>query len=190
MILDLLRERFSVRSFRTTPVPENVLNEMLEAGRLAPSGGNEQAWCFGVITDKQMIANVSQAAYHQDWIASAPLLIVLCTHEIQEAFWEGVQQQRFPDLTDALSSMDRKLFSALNSEEHQTKIPGAYMTCVALEYDIGCTWVSRFNVDRVARVIEVPSGYFPSEILVFGYLDGAGTQAAKKPLEEVVFYRC
>lgn len=42
MVLDLLKTRCSVRSFSTEPIPDDIRMEILEAGRLSPSGGNEQ----------------------------------------------------------------------------------------------------------------------------------------------------
>lgn len=190
MILDLLRKRFSVRSFQETPVPVDILHDMLEAGRLSPSGGNEQAWRFGVITDGSIIARVAEAAYQQKWIAFAPLVIVLCTQKDQDDNGgRDIQVQRFPEWADEVMSMDAQLYSALNSEEHQTKIPAVHMALVALEHGIGCTWVSRFEVSSVARIINVPDGYFPSEILVFGYPAESGHQAKKRPLDELVFCR-
>jgi len=190
MILDLLRKRFSVRRFTPAPVPDDVLRDMLEAARLSPSGGNEQAWRFGVIADTPTIARVAEAAYRQRWIGSAPLLIVLCTREVEDdRGGRDIQAQRFPEWADAIMSMDAELYLALNSEEHQTKIPGVHMALVALEHGIGCTWVSRFNVRSVARIVDVPEGYFPSEILAFGYPAGPGRHAAKKPLDELVFWR-
>jgi nitroreductase len=163
---------------------------MLEAGRLSPCSGNEQAWRFGVITDRSAIARVAEAAYQQKWIASAPLLIVLCTRKVQDDIGgRDIQVQRFPEWADAMKSMDAKLYSALNSEEHQTKIPAVHIALVALEHDIGCTWVSRYDVSSVARIINVPDGYFPSEILTFGYPAGSGHHAKKKSLDEIVFHR-
>jgi nitroreductase len=40
-----------VRKFKDTPVPDEVIQEMLEMARLAPSGGNRQGWVFGVVRD-------------------------------------------------------------------------------------------------------------------------------------------
>lgn len=188
MILDLLKKRFSARRFQDTPIPGDVLADMLEAGRLSPSGGNEQAWRFGVIMDRSVIARVAEAAYQQKWIASAPLLIVLCSRKVQDDNGgRDIQIQRFPEWVDAITSMDAQLYSALNSEEHQTKIPAAHMALVALEHGIGCTWVSRYDVSSVARIIDAPDGYFPSEILTFGYPAGPSCHAQKKSLDELVF---
>ena len=60
MILELLRGRFSVRSFQKKPIAAGILQDMLEAGRLSPSGGNEQAWRFGLITNPSIIAQVAE----------------------------------------------------------------------------------------------------------------------------------
>ncbi|WP_346889893.1 nitroreductase family protein [Clostridium sp. UBA1056] len=79
MLLDLLRNRTSIRDFTGEDISMEVIKYILEAGRLSPSGGNEQSWKFGVIIDKDMIKKVSEIAYNQKWIESASILIVLYT---------------------------------------------------------------------------------------------------------------
>ncbi len=63
------------------------------------------------------------------------------------------------------------------------------MALAALEHGVGCTWVSCFEVRSVARIINPPQGYFPSEILAFGYPAKPGRHAEKKSLGELVFWR-
>ena len=60
MIIELLEKRISVRKYQDKPLPANVLQTILEAGRLSPSGGNEQAWVFGMITDKALITAIAE----------------------------------------------------------------------------------------------------------------------------------
>jgi nitroreductase len=104
VITELLRTRFSVRQFRDQPVPDNVLQDILEAGRLSPSGGNEQPWAFGVITDPTLIAQVAEIAHRQTWIAQAPLLIVLCTLGVDESRGgRDIQLARFPEYAEAIN---------------------------------------------------------------------------------------
>jgi len=55
MLLDLLRKRYSCRNFSDRKISKEIINYMLECGRLSPSGGNEQPWKFGVITDSDVI---------------------------------------------------------------------------------------------------------------------------------------
>ena len=189
MIVDLLSKRVSVRKFQDKPIPDDVLHEILEAGRLSPSGGNEQPWVFGVITDPAVIAQIAEAARRQMWIAKAPLLIVLCvTIVADERGGRDIQVHRYPEYADVITQMDKKLYSALNQEEHQTKIAGAHMALAALECGVGSCWVSRFEVRRVADLLHLPEGTIPAEILVLGYPEKARKPAGKKSLDEVVFY--
>ncbi len=189
MILSLVRARFSVRQFQDRPVPDEVLDEILEAGRLAPSGGNEQPWIFGVISDRKRIAEIAESAYRQMWIASAPLLIVLCITPVADVRGgRGIQMQRYPEYADEIARMEAGLYWALNQEEHQTKIAGTQMMLAALEHGVGTCWVSRFQVRDLAERLCLPAPYLPAEILVMGYPRQQRAQAAKKPREQVVFH--
>lgn len=188
MIVDLQKKRFSARIFQDKPVPEDVIKEILEAGRLSPSGGNEQPWLFGVVTDSELIGELSEASYDQQWIAKAPLIIVLCARIVEDRRGgRDIQKKRFPDFADEIDSMDRDLYSALNLEEHQTKIPGTVMSLAALEHGVGSTWVSLFDVARVADLLRLPEGYIPSETLVFGYPTEDGGPSPKKKARDVAF---
>jgi nitroreductase len=189
MILDLLRKRHSVRAFQDRPVPDDVLNDVLEAGRLSPSGGNEQPWAFGMIADRDRIAQIAEIAHGQKWIAQAPLLIVLCTVGVDDARGgRDIQRQRFPEYVEAIDAMEQGLYRALNMEEHQTKIAGTHMALAALAHGVGSCWVSRFEVRRLASLLHLPATHVPSEILVLGYPERPRRAAQKKPLDEMVFY--
>ncbi len=123
MLLDLLKKRCSVRNFSDKDISEKIIDYILETGRLSPSGGNEQPWRFGVITDQDLIKEVSEIAYNQNWIANASLLIALCTIiTADERGGRNIQKARFPELKTVFESMERELFAKLNQEEHQTKI--------------------------------------------------------------------
>ena len=53
-LMDVIRKRRSVRSFKSDPIPDHVLLEILEAGQLSPSGGNGQNRYFGVVKDERI----------------------------------------------------------------------------------------------------------------------------------------
>ena len=188
MIVDLLRKRCSMRKFQDKPIPQDIIDYIIEAGRLSPSGGNEQPWMFGIINDKILIDKISDAAYNQKWLNSSPLLIVLCTKIIEdEKGARNIQVSRYPEWENDILEMNKELYSKLNSEEHQTKIPGSYMALAALEHGIMSNWVSLFNVDVVSALLNLQSNYLPSEIIAFGYPDDKLRYRDKKPKEEIVF---
>jgi nitroreductase len=189
MIIELLRNRFSVRKFQDRLIPDDIVQDILEAGRLSPSGGNEQPWAFGVITDRNLIAQIVEMAYQQEWIAKAPLLIVLCTVGVSDTRGgRDIQKYRFPEYAEVIDKMDQDLYWALNQEEHQTKIAGTHMVLAALEHGVGSCWVSRFDVKCLAKLLNLPRGYIPSEILVLGYSEQEQKLTKKKELDEVIFY--
>lgn len=189
MLLDLLKTRNSVRHFKDQEIPNEIVDYILEAGRLSPSGGNEQSWMFGVINDKEIIKDVSEIAYNQKWLMSAKLLIILCTKIVQqEAGGRDIQLARYPKFSAEIKGMDDEMYSRLNLEEHQTKIPGTHMVLAALEKGIGSTWVSYFDVDRLSQLMNLPNGLIASEIIAFGYPLKEQKSASKKNLEDIVFY--
>lgn len=189
MIIDLLRKRYSVRKFIDKEIPKDIIDSIIEAGRLSPSGGNEQPWKFGVISDKSLINSISEIAYNQSWIKSAPLLIVLCTTIVEDSRkGRDIQKYRFPKWSKEIETMDKELYSNINLEEHQTKIPGTHMILQALEYGIFTTWVSYFDVEKVTDLLRLPKLCIPSEIIVFGYSNEEVKLRPKKKAEELTFY--
>jgi nitroreductase len=189
MLLELLKKRSSVRSFSKKVISKEIIDYILEAGRLSPSGGNEQPWKFGVINDKKLIKRISEIAYNQHWIAEADLLIVLCVDVVgDEHGGRDIQKARFPELEAEIEEMERELYSKLNQEEHQSKIAGTHMVLAALEHGIGSTWVSYFKVDELSKLLGLSRNFIPAEIIAFGYPDNKKDAQKKKSIDEIVFY--
>jgi nitroreductase len=186
MILDLLKRRYSARTFLDQPVSDEILSEMLEAARLAPSGGNEQAWAFGVVTDRTLIREIASLSYYNEkWMTRAPLIVALCTRLTGSM---TAEELRFPELAAASD----EYLEYIGMEEHQVKIPGTQMAMVALEHGVQCTWVSHFRVKEVAKVLHLPVRYLPTNLLVFGYPQGENPTESGRPrkrdLRDIVFY--
>lgn len=70
--------RRSARKYLTTPIPNEWIDEMLEAARRAPSPGNGQEHVFGVIKDTATKQLLAEAAGKQLWIADAPVVFACC----------------------------------------------------------------------------------------------------------------
>ena len=58
-VMEAIKKRRSIRIFKSTPVDQNALDNILEAGRLAPSWANTQTWEFIVVRDKVLIEKVT-----------------------------------------------------------------------------------------------------------------------------------
>jgi nitroreductase len=73
-LMNVLRDRRSIRKYKTTPVPQDEIEFVLEAARLAPSWSNRQCWRYIVVTDEGLRKKITK----RDWAAEAPVVIVGC----------------------------------------------------------------------------------------------------------------
>src|SRR5205823_14544850 len=74
---DAIRTVLAVRHFKDTPIPEPIVRQIVEAGRLTASAGNSQPWHFIVVRDKETLRRLGQLASTGPYIPQAPLAIVV-----------------------------------------------------------------------------------------------------------------
>jgi nitroreductase len=72
--LEALRRRRSVRKYTGQPIPRADLETIVDAGRLAATGGNRQPWDFIVVTDRALIDQLKVAA---EWMAQAGAIVAV-----------------------------------------------------------------------------------------------------------------
>ncbi len=72
--LETIRKRRSIRRFTEDTVPKMNLEIIVDAGRLAATGSNQQPWDFVVVTDRSMIAQFKVSG---TWIVGAAAVIVV-----------------------------------------------------------------------------------------------------------------
>ncbi|MFA6358100.1 MAG: nitroreductase family protein [Candidatus Omnitrophota bacterium] len=75
--LKLLKIRRSVRNFQNKSIPQGELEEIVDAARFAPTARNVQPWEFVVVTDKNTLNHLAQAAENGRFIAQAAACIVV-----------------------------------------------------------------------------------------------------------------
>jgi nitroreductase len=75
--LELFRKRRSVRVFQEKPIAKNVLEDIVDAARLAPTARNVQPWEFVVVTGKDMLKEIAGITDHGKFIANAAACILV-----------------------------------------------------------------------------------------------------------------
>ena len=73
--LDLVKKRYSVRSYLPRAIEADKMNYIMECVRLAPSAVNFQPWHFSIVTDSEKLLKL-KSAYAREWIESVPCIIV------------------------------------------------------------------------------------------------------------------
>ncbi|MFW5713211.1 MAG: nitroreductase family protein [Brevefilum sp.] len=88
--LEAIFTRRSVRNFRSDPVVEEDIEELLRAGMQAPSAKNEQPWPFVVIDNPELLHAIPDFHPHAKMLMEAPLAILVCSDrklETKRASW-------------------------------------------------------------------------------------------------------
>ena len=79
--IECIKTRRSIRKFKPDPIPRELLNEVLDCARHAPSSMGKQPWLFVVVKDhaqKERLAELKAKSYASPWMVDAPVLIGVC----------------------------------------------------------------------------------------------------------------
>ena len=163
-VMEAIRTRFSSRGFADREVEPEKIRLIMEAGRLAPTGSNEQMNKHIVVTDKALIHQMVAACKDQEWIHTAPAILVevgasdrtmVCGHSVR--------------LTDGVIAM-------------------SYMTLEAVSLGLQFVWLGWFEPEKVRPILNIPDDYMVVAVAPFGYAAKDGAPAPKKSAEEVIVY--
>jgi nitroreductase len=84
-----LKTRHSVRAFENRPIPKEILEDIVDCGRLAASAINIQPWEFVVVTNPEVLGQVARATDHGKFIAQATACIAVVTQSTKYYLEDG-----------------------------------------------------------------------------------------------------
>jgi nitroreductase len=166
-IYETIKQRTSVRSYRSSPVETEKLNRILDAARLAPSGKNGQPWIFIVVKDEKTRERLVSACKGQTFIGEAPLVIVAC----------GREELAYTKMGGYWNSLPVDIGIAL---EH--------LMLAAVSEGLGTCWIGAFIEDDVRAILGVPEDVKIVALTPVGYPAGERTVRPRKALEEIVHH--
>ena len=164
--LDLAEKRRSVRAYKPDPVPDEMLQQVLEAGRLAPSACNKQPWRFLVIrgeTGRRALGT----AYAREWFWKAPVVIAVCILP-QEAWVRSYDGKNYA-MVDGAIALD-------------------HMTLAAAELGLGTCWIGAFDPAAAREILGLPDGVEIVGMTPLGFPDVEPNPRprSRRPLGETV----
>jgi nitroreductase len=165
-LLTLLKSRRSIRRYRPDPVPDEMIEQLLEAGRWAPSASNRQPWAFVVVRDEAIRREVAQHAayYFIRWahVEEAPLLIVLCG--------------------DGRNPVYRQFL------HEDVGLAGSQIMLQAKALGLGTCWLGGLDRKAIAAVIKLPEHLEVIGLLTVGFPAEEPETRPRKPLAEIAHY--
>jgi nitroreductase len=87
--ITVIKTRRSVRSYTRDPIPKEVLEDIIDCGRLAPTGRGVQPWEFIVVTNPDVRADLAQIAEYGKFIAEAPACVVVFCEDTKYYLEDG-----------------------------------------------------------------------------------------------------
>ena len=169
---EAIKTRRSIRKFAPDDVPNEMIEQILEAARLAPSAANRQQWRFSVVRDKEVKKEIRRICWNQPQIEEAPVVIV-CFADLEQYLIVRHYAFRYEKY---LGSSDISLIQEkLNFAIANTYIAVDHLVLMATALGLGTCWVggfddaSEFNrlfdlADNMIPVVAVPVGYSAEDI--------------------------
>jgi nitroreductase len=165
---ELIRNRESIRNYDPEkPVPQKVLDKILEAGRIAPSACNDQPWMFLVIRSEQMLHAVRDC-YSRPWFKEAPLVLVVVG--LKDKAWV-------------------RSFDGYNSIETDVAIAFTHLMLAAENEGVGTCWIEAYDPKILRKALDLDESQVVFGITPLGYPKAGFVKKGekiRKSMQEIV----
>ena len=157
-LLDLILSRRSIRRYEKKDISEEVLQQILEAGRQAPSAANRQPIRFVIVNDHDILKNLCDNLINR-FVKYAPVAIVGCA-DIKSL------------LTGKWAVVD-------------TTIAMQNMVIAAWTLGIGSCWIGACNEKKLKELLKIPDKWKFVALVTLGYPAEQPKPRKKKTFEEM-----
>jgi len=162
---ELLTCRYSVRAYRPDPVPDEVLEKVLFAARMAPTAANRQPFQVIVIRTAGRQQDLARI-YHRDWFRQAPLALCVCG--LPDKAW--VRRDGW------------------NACETDASIVMTHIILAAADLGLGTCWIANFDPSAAREALRLHESVIPLAFTPLGFPADDPTPKDRKPLNELVRY--
>jgi len=147
--IEAINGRRSIRKFKDRQIEKELIGQLLDAARMAPSAGNIQARDFIVISDKITRQKLAKAAMGQSFIEQAPVAIVVIAN-IERSSRIYRSRGELYAIQDASAGIENLLLAAHS-------------------LGLGTCWVGAFDEAQVTALLGIPDKARPVAIIPLGY---------------------
>ncbi|MBT3813829.1 nitroreductase family protein [Candidatus Woesearchaeota archaeon] len=168
-ILDLIKNRRTIKTFMPKYVSWEKISRIIDAGRHAPSCGNVQNWKFLLVSDPDQKQQVAEAAYKQYEIIQAGTLIIVCGEPEKAERYYGLRGERLYSVQNCAAAIQNMLLEAES-------------------LGLGTRWIGGFDEEALKTMFKIPPDVRPQAIIAIGYPKEVPPKPPKYPLETVVYF--
>ena len=174
----LLKHR-SIRKFLSTPIPEEILTEILTAATRASTCGNMQLYSL-VVTREQETRDLLAPCHFNQPASKAPCIITVCADIHRFSMW---CQQR-----DAEPSYDN--FAWFLNATTDALLAAQNLCIEAENHNLGICYLGTtiYTAEKISEILALPKGVIPITAIAMGYPDEAPQLTDRLPLDAIVHY--
>ena len=178
--LSLLLNHRSIRKYQDREIPQEVLDNVLEAGARASNTGNMQVYSVVVTRSAEMKEKLSPLHFNQPMIKQAPVVLTVAADVARFHHWcalNGAEKSYDNFLWFVCGCVDSMLFAQ-------------NLSVAAESYGLGLCFLGTtlYMAKEIAQVLEMPQGVVPITTITLGYPDERPERTDRLPLEAVVHY--
>ena len=156
-----IKERRSVRNFQEKDIDKELLREIIQAGKFAPSAQNKQPWKFVVVRDPETKSKLAEKARKQLWIGDAGVVIAALGMDKKD-----------PSIYERWAERD-----VMTAVEH--------MVLTAWELGYGTCWIGAFEQKDIKEILDIPEAMTVINLLPIGVPDQKPEPRGRKPFDEI-----
>jgi len=201
-VAEAIQQRHSTRSFKRTPVSEEMILQMLEAARLAPSASNSQPWRFVVVTDAGEKGKLRQLCFNQAFIEDAGVVFVCCAD--LSSYSKETYRRRRQEAVDAgvlpSSSLNDPIYksfidttvepdpaASITPATANTYIATEHLVLMATALGLGSCWVGAISDhSAVKTLLGIPKDIMLVALVAVGYTNIVPPVRPHLPPEDIL----
>jgi len=175
---DTLLNHRSIRKYKADPIPNTILDYILEAGTRAATTGNMQLYSIVVTTDEGIKEELAPCHFNQPMVREAPVVLTFCADFNRFNLWCR-QRKAEPGYDNFLSFFTAAIDALLVAQN----------VCVAAEdAGLGTCYLgtTTYMAGKIIDILNLPGGVVPVTTLTLGYPDERPELTDRLPLEAVV----
>ena len=162
--IEFLAARSSVREYTAGEIGEQELVYLLDCASTAPSAGNLEAWDVVLVRDPERREALSEAAFGQSHVRTAPALMVLCANYVRSMSRYG----------------ERGILYAVQD----ATIAGTYLLLAAHALQLCSCWVGAFDEEETKSILGLPPHVRPIAIICIGKGNPPAELTGRMPVAE------
>lgn len=177
-MIPVISNHKSIRKYKTTQIPDEILNEILTAGTRASNTGNMQLYSIVVTKSAEKKAELAPAHFNQPMITNAPVVLTFCADVNRMTKWceQRNANAGFYNSESLISAIVDTCLAAQN-------------VCIAAEsHGLGICYLgtTTYNPQQIIDALHLPNGVFPVTTVTIGYPDEEPSLTDRLPLSAVV----